>query len=211
MARKSLPSNSLSAAVRRHFGLTQEELGRFLGVTGTVVAHAEAGRSTLSAPAQRRLRPLALLLPAPDGLGPAYPTPPAAEEAPAALGPREAAPLLARLRRVRYLADKTRFELDNRRLLHQARERRTWGLTVLAGLLAPAPDTAPAPAILAPDPALSPEADRRWVARLQADTQAAPLPLSATQAALLALRLRLLEAEAAALTELLAGAGFEAK
>ncbi|MBD2716793.1 hypothetical protein KBK19_17240 [Microvirga sp. STR05] len=44
MARKALPSSSLTAAVRTHFGLTQEELGRFVGVSGAVVAHVEAGR-----------------------------------------------------------------------------------------------------------------------------------------------------------------------
>ncbi|UOQ51597.1 hypothetical protein [Hymenobacter cellulosivorans] len=207
MPRKALPSNSLSAAVRNHFGLTQDELGRFLGVSGAVVAHAEAGRRTLPAPAQRRLRPLALLLPAPDGLGPAYPAPPPATEAPADLGPLDPDPVRERLRRVRYLAGKTRFELENRRLLHQARTRRRWGLAVLAALLAPAPEAAPTPAALAADPTLDPTADRPWVERLLADTEAVPPPLSATQAALLALRLRLLEAEADALTELLAGAG----
>ncbi|RSK39472.1 hypothetical protein [Hymenobacter perfusus] len=209
MARPSLPSDSLSAAVRAHFGLTQPELGKFIGVSGTVIGHVEAGRRVLPAEAQRRLRPLALLLPPPEGLGPPLPAPPAGASAPepaAPAVPLEAEPLRKRLRRVCYLLDKARFALENHVRASQAQARRRWGRAVLAALLAPAPGTPAAPAAVAQDPALDAAACRRWLERLPDLAPGAAWPLSATEAALLALRLRLLEEEARALAALLAAA-----
>lgn len=75
--RRYLPSNYLSAAVRAHFGLTQTELGRYLGVQREQVAFVEAGQRTFSVGAERRLRPLGLLLPESRAGGP--PAPLAAE------------------------------------------------------------------------------------------------------------------------------------
>jgi len=212
MARPSLPSDSLSAAVRAHFGLTQPELGQFIGVSGAVVGHVEAGRRVLPAEAQRRLRPLALLLPPPEGLGPPLPAPLAGAPAPdpttpsEPAAPLEAEPLRKRLRRVRYLLDKTRFALENHARASQAQARRRWGRAVLAALLAPAPGTPAAPAAVAQDPALDAAAGRHWLERLPDLAPGAAWPLSATEAALLALRLRLLEEEAWALAGLLAAA-----
>ena len=60
---RHLPSNSLSAAVRAHFGLTQTELGGYLGVRREQVAFVEAGQRTFAVGAERRRRPLGLLLP----------------------------------------------------------------------------------------------------------------------------------------------------
>ncbi|MGY3087440.1 transcriptional regulator with XRE-family HTH domain [Hymenobacter sp. UYAg731] len=212
MPNPSLPSNSLCAAVRAHFGLTQAELGRWLSVSAGMVGHLEAGRKPLTAALGRRLRPLALLLPpAAGGLGPEPPPRPDPLDlnAPPPPGPLAAAPLRARLRRVRHLAGTTRFELEGRQGLAGLAARRAWGLAVLAALLAPPPSTAPTPAALAPDPVLTadPAAAARWLARLHADTAAAPVPLTPSQHALLALRLRLLLAEADALETLLAAPG----
>ncbi|MFD2785052.1 helix-turn-helix transcriptional regulator [Hymenobacter rubripertinctus] len=213
MPNPALPSRSACALVRAHFGLTQAELARWLGVSAGMVAHLETGRKPLSLALARRLRPLELLLPpAAGGLGPEPPPPPdpldLTTPAPAALPPApplEAAPLRARLRRVRYLAGKARFELEGRQMLAGQAARRAWGLGVLAALLAPEPGTGPVPAPLAPDPALRPAEDARWLARLRADT--APPPLTPTRRALLALRLHLLLEEAAALEALLAAPG----
>ena len=207
MPNPALPSNTLCATVRTHFGLTQAELARWLGVSAGMVAHLETGRKPLSPALSRRLRPLALLLPPADGgLGPVPPPQPNPLDlaAPAPAGPLDAAPLRARLRRVRHLAGKTRFALEGRQQLAGLAARRAWGLGVLAALLAPESGTGPQPAALAPDPALRPADDARWLARLQADTAIAPPPLTPTRHALLQLRLRLLLTEAEALEALLA-------
>ncbi|MBC7448839.1 MAG: helix-turn-helix transcriptional regulator, partial [Hymenobacteraceae bacterium] len=66
----ALSSNTLAAAVRVHFGLSQAELGRYLGVTRGQVAHVEAGRRRLPALLTLRLTRLARLLPPPEGTGP---------------------------------------------------------------------------------------------------------------------------------------------
>ncbi|UOQ99511.1 helix-turn-helix domain-containing protein [Hymenobacter sp. 5317J-9] len=64
MPRKSISSNTLMQAVRRYFGLEQQELATYLGVTRAHVAHVEAGRRTLSSALLLRLTPLARHLPA---------------------------------------------------------------------------------------------------------------------------------------------------
>lgn len=69
----SLPSDTLEAAVRTQFGLSQEELARYLGVTRGLVAYLEAGRRPPTAALTRRLGYLAALLPPPTGHGPAAP------------------------------------------------------------------------------------------------------------------------------------------
>jgi hypothetical protein len=120
-------------------------------------------------------------------------------------------PLRQRLRRVRYLLDKTRFELENHARATQAQARRRWGLAVLAALLAPAPGMPAAPAAVAQDPSLDPTPDRRWLGRLPEQVPGGARPLPAAEAALQALRLRLLEEEARALTALLEAAAPSSK
>jgi DNA-binding XRE family transcriptional regulator len=44
MGRRAIPSTTLVAVVRKHFGLTQTELGYLLRLTRGQVAHIEAGR-----------------------------------------------------------------------------------------------------------------------------------------------------------------------
>ena len=63
MPRKSIPSTTLVQAVRRYFGLEQQQLAAYLGVTRAQVAHIESGRRALSSALLLRLNPLALHLP----------------------------------------------------------------------------------------------------------------------------------------------------
>ncbi|MBO2012698.1 helix-turn-helix domain-containing protein [Hymenobacter negativus] len=206
MPRRSLYSNAPDVDLRAHFGLTQAELGRFLGVTAAQVGHVEAGRNAWSVVALRRLRLLEWLMPPADGgLGP---EPPAwATAVPVALpelpGGLDAMVLQQRLREVHFQAIKARYELGKRHKLVRAHARRQWGVAVLRALLAPAVGKAPTPAPVVSSPVFDAEAVGRWLATLQADAAAAPVPLTPTQQALLTLRLRLLEEEAAALEALL--------
>ena len=76
MGRKSIPSTTDVARVRRYFGLGQRELGRYLGVSAAMVGHLEAGRRLLSGPVLRRLSVLATQVPAgPVRLPPPVPVP----------------------------------------------------------------------------------------------------------------------------------------
>ncbi len=80
MSRKSIPSTTLVQAVRRYFGLEQQALAAYFGVTRAQVAHIESGRRALSSALLLRLNPLARHLPpaaeaAPDALPPSAPAP----------------------------------------------------------------------------------------------------------------------------------------
>jgi transcriptional regulator with XRE-family HTH domain len=187
-----LPSESLSAAVRAHFGLTQAELGQYLGVRREQVAFVEAGQRSFSLAAERRLRPLALLLPESRAREPAEP-PVAGPVAPAD-GP-EVAALRKRLRRCQHLMSELRWELENRETRAQALAQRQRGLAQLrAALLPEAAAEAPLPA----------EAERiqRWLNQLAAGTP--PPAARADVPGLQVARLRGLAAEAQSLEELLA-------
>lgn len=76
MGRKANYSNSDAAVVRRHFGLTQEELAYFVGVSPQMIAHEEARRRKLSTWPFLRLGRLLALLPPLQGMGPADPPDP---------------------------------------------------------------------------------------------------------------------------------------
>lgn len=104
MARRPLPSVAFSAALRARLGITQQELGDFLGVRAAQMGHVEAGRRGYSARAQVRLYRLA-------GLVPAAPTlKPVADEPPAGLTAGEARALRARLRACRHDARQLRYQ-----------------------------------------------------------------------------------------------------
>ncbi|MBO2010362.1 hypothetical protein J4E00_14980 [Siccationidurans soli] len=184
-----MPSNSLAAAVRAHFGLTQAELGRYLGVAREQVAFVEAGKRSFALGAERRLRQLVLLLP-PEGES-VPPATPAAE----VTKPLTATELLAlrkRLRRCRHEATQLRYQLETEADRTQAQTRRQRSLAHLrAGLL-------PATGALTAEE----ERARDWLARL-APTPVHP-PLLAGAQGLLVARLQGLTAEANALEEQLA-------
>ncbi|WP_046247142.1 helix-turn-helix domain-containing protein [Hymenobacter terrenus] len=207
----SIASTSLLLAVRAHFGLTQAELGRYLGMRGAYVAHLEAGRRRASPHANLRLTRLAQLLPPPKGRGLA--APPARDFAlPAAkplFGPELTGPttLAAGALHQRQRQCGRRLALL-RRNLHvlagraAAEERRRWALPVLETLLVPTPH----------DPAADAPAERaylrRWLDELAASLPVAPAlrPDTSTALALLLVRIAALEAEVQTLTSLLAKA-----
>lgn len=201
MARRAYPSTSLPALVRQHFGLTQAELARFVGVNSQMVAAVEAGHKELGEATRHRLWVLARLLPPPDGKGPVAPAE-AVEPVSDPAAPAEKAVLERRLKRLRFALTKARFELGLRGTLAQDQARRRWALAVLRPLLAE-PSATAGWVGATPDPAR----DLHWLDGLVLRTKAAPHTLSATERALRQARLRGLEAEVAALEEALTGLG----
>ncbi|MBC7446709.1 MAG: hypothetical protein H7330_01465 [Hymenobacteraceae bacterium] len=210
----NLASTTLAAAVRVHFGLSQAELGRYLGVSAGQVAHAEAGRRRLPALLTLRLTRLARLLPPPEGTGPpafvpeVLPTGPpifapvvlVSEPLPVP-GPLAVGPLRQRQRQCARHLVLLRRDWHALAALATRRDHRRWVLAVLAGGLVPHPAdvAAAAPAEQAHQ--------RRWLAELAAavPAPAARRPEPRTALTLLLLRLAATEAEAAALARLLAG------
>ena len=137
------------ALVRAHFGLSQLQLARYLGVSAGFVAHLEAGRKAPAATTVGRLTPLAALLPPPEGSGsPAAPVPAATAANPAALPDGPATPLAPEPLRRRQLACRLQAALLTQRLLRlqkraAALTRCRRGLAQLRAAVAP---TAPAEA-----------------------------------------------------------------
>ncbi|MGY3091004.1 transcriptional regulator with XRE-family HTH domain [Hymenobacter sp. UYAg731] len=198
----SIPSNALEAAIRTHFGLTQAELGRYLGVSERQIAHLEAGRRRASLQANRRLERLARLLPPPEGTGPSAPafSGLAGPEAPAALptglpefGPLAPAPVRKRQRQVAAQAAALRWALHRAGKRAALQHRRQWGLGQLQA----------APAAGFPDAAELAHFTR-WLQVLAADVAAAvPGPAAVARQVLAVVRLHALDSETAALARLL--------
>ncbi|GAA4042687.1 hypothetical protein GCM10022409_30790 [Hymenobacter glaciei] len=178
--------------MRAHFGLTQAELGQYLGVAREQVAFVEAGQRPFSLAAERRLRPLSLLLPG--VLLAEVPAPPLAAPDEPAEAPDTAA-LRKRLRRCRHEAARLRYEQENHATRALAQAQRQRGLAQLRAALLPA--SAAATAATAETERL-----RRWLDALPPEVL--PVPMSATARALGAARLRGLIAEAEALEQQLA-------
>jgi len=202
---RAIHSNTLEKAVREHFGLTQAELGRYLGVNNRQISNLEAGRRLASAAVNQRLERLARLLPPPEGTGPTLPAssplalPDAsATEALAALpdfGPLAAGPLQARQRQVASQAAALRWGLHRDGKRETLQQRREWGLAVLQAALPGEGADAVERAHIA-----------RWLRVLAADVVAAvPGPEAVAARALAVVRLLALDVEAAALAQLLAG------
>ena len=195
-------SDTAEAAVRAYFGLTQAELGRYLGVSERQVGHLEAGRRQAKAATNRLLERLVHLLPPPDGAGPAAPrfVPLAIPEESIpdielpAFGPLASRPLLAHQRRANLQVAQLRWAL-HRQNKHLARQhRRQWGL---ARLQAAFPPESLAPAERAHL--------NRWLSVLAADVAAAaPSPLAVAKHALMVVQLLSLTAELSMLAQLLA-------
>ncbi|MBX0289972.1 helix-turn-helix domain-containing protein [Hymenobacter sp. HSC-4F20] len=192
MPRPSTPSTTLPARIRKYFGLEQQELAAFLGISRQLLAHIEAGRRTLTGPVLRRLTPLAALLP-PEAAPVAPEAEPVGEPPPAPPAP---GPLEARHDTCRHQAGKLCQEL--RALEGALALARRWE-QALPELLAAAPPPDGAALASPPD-----KATRQWLLRRQQQSQA--LLHDADLAAryqLLRLRVAALEAEAAGLEELL--------
>lgn len=200
----SLPSNSLEAAIREHFGLTQAELARYLGVSRGQVAHVEAGRRHLRYPYYQRLWPLAKLLPPPEGQGSIAPTiaeavvqadgTPALLAALPAFGPLPVRPLRVRQRAAGAQAAALRWDLYKEWKSQSLQSRREWGVAVLQAAVPQITDAAELARF------------KHWVQDLAADVAAtAPAPVAAAAHALAVLRVMVLEAEVAAIGQLLEG------
>jgi DNA-binding XRE family transcriptional regulator len=222
MSRHPLSFTTLVARVRAWFGLRQDELARYLGVSPGMVAHLEAGRRTHSAEVLAALLPLvqqlppeaellAALAPAPDAPAPAAPDAPTPATPPPALAPGIPPPEAAALdlRRRECLLHAARLRAQAGALTQQATVAARWA-AALPALLAAVPGLAPPPAAetaAAPPAGPGPAFDRAawlrgWLAR-----RAQPLPAeAATRYHLLLARAAAHAAEAAALAATLATA-----
>jgi hypothetical protein len=203
MGRRSYPTNSLESLVRLHFGLSQVELGRYLGISGRQVGNLEVGTRESTSAVNKRLFVLADLLPAPEGRGPEPPSFKVPE-----LPPAPAATLLATLpdfgvvapgplrkRQLKTLSQSNllRWALYKAGQAAARQSRRQWALAVLqAGF-----------ATLDLPPAERARVDR-WLPLLADEINAnAPDDTTAATQALRVVRLLALEAEAVALGQLL--------
>ncbi|RYU78899.1 hypothetical protein [Hymenobacter persicinus] len=185
-AQHTVDSSGLEETVQIYWGLSQEALGRLLGIPQARLAQAKAGTRPLPADASYRLRALAQLLP-----------PPGAPEPPLPLldyTPLEAR-LVACLDQARRLRFRLEHELPARAL--PARHRLAHAQSLPAALAA-----AEADAPLPPRKLEDRQAELTLLlnaARTELEDRSGPTPL-----ALLRARLAGLEAEAAALAQMLA-------
>ncbi|MBC7448389.1 MAG: helix-turn-helix transcriptional regulator [Hymenobacteraceae bacterium] len=205
MPRARKPSFTTLAMVRRYFNLEQEELALYLGVSRGMVAHLEAGRRAVSEAVFLRLLPLSTQLGERQGAG--------AEghfinnaTAAAELPPEHPLPAFAPLDARRDYCAHTAGQLWRavRPFVARARYAARWQ-AALPRLLAALPPLSPDPP--AP-PAGSVEAVRAALLRQWLPCRVEVAELTAEEMAewhLLRLRAEALEAEAAALTALLAG------
>jgi len=173
-------------AVRRYFGLSQQELSMFLDVSSSIISHIEAKRRDLTLTLTLRLLPLLKHLPA------ALLPQPGTEPLPATAPAPEAEPL--EYRRLYCVAKAATMRLELRKLTARAVYASRWQQampTVLADL-----DAAPT---------IPQDADMRSTIRNWVQTLARKFNSShAAQYHLLRLQAEAYEIEAAALTELLA-------
>ncbi len=188
MGRRAIPSTTLTADVRRYFGISQADMAGFLGISQGQLANIEAGRRGLSAEALLRLNPLAALLPETP-----LPIAPLAAPLPLPTAPTPG-PLEARRDYCQWRAHNLRYEL--RALLPRAEVARRWR-AALPALLAALPPAAP-------DPAPPGDWSRLTYPRELAQAWATAFtPDDAARHHLLRLQAEALETEAAALAVLL--------
>lgn len=186
MPRRARPSTHLLARVRAWFGLRQNELALYLGMSHDVVQGIESGRRAFTLPVREAVLPLLPHLPpegtpaevGPPGLPPATPTP-------------EVAILDLRRRECRRQAAHLRQQAEA--LADQGQVAARWATAL--------------PALLAAVPSAPAEAERAAWLRDWLGRQARPLTLeAATRYHLLRARATALETEAAALAEAIADA-----
>lgn len=203
MPRPANYSSSFEAAIRRHFGLSMQQLARYLGVSVGFVSHLEAGRKQLPLALADRLIHLSRLLPPPLGQGPPAALLPdpwvtvalsAGLLPPAATEPLDPEPLRRRLRDCRLQALVLSQRLAALHARAAALARRRQGLAQLRAAALPATP-------------LEAAHYTRWLAELAEDLALAdPRPAAAaTQRLLLAVRVGALQAEAEALARYVPG------
>ncbi|MBO2009446.1 hypothetical protein [Hymenobacter negativus] len=192
MTHRRLSTETPIGAVRRYFGLSQQELAMFLNVGKAIIGHIEAGRRDLTLALRLRLFPLLRHLPAPPLL------PPDDEPLPATTPAPEAAPLAFRRKVCLHRAQGLRLELMKltARAVYASRWQQALptilaDLEAAAALLPPVPEDGDLNASI-----------RRWLPSLARRFK----PSHAAQYHLLRLQAEAYETEAAALAELLARA-----
>ncbi len=199
MPNPSLYSDSVVAAVRAHFGLSQQDVAGWLGVSEVKVSHLEAGRRCINEATAEALAPLLRHLPPP---GPAPATlrlASAAVSVAQAFAPPEPAPLEARIDYCQHTARRLRRLL--RPLEAQATVAARWAaaLPTLRAALPPDPGPKAEPDAAADWPAWLGWFRHRWL-----DLRPTALrPDLSARYHLLRLQAEALEAEAAGLTDLL--------
>ncbi|MGI4870920.1 MAG: helix-turn-helix domain-containing protein [Janthinobacterium lividum] len=188
MSRSAAPSDSRLARLRQHYGLRQAELAALLGLSGAQLSRLEAGQQGITRAVAERLAPFLAALEAAEAAPPPIAPPPGAFD-PAPLERRRAACL--------HEAHNLRWRL--RELPEQAAVAARWAqaLPGLRAALPPAEEEAPA----------TREAVRLRYVRSYLETVPLALPPDVLAAWHLGQQRALaLEAEAAALAALLAGA-----
>ncbi len=192
MPRGYIRLRSQTSRLRTYFGIEQEELAMYLGVSRAMVSHLDAGQKLPSLRLAEQLAPLLLHVPA-GLLAQVIELPAAAAEPVPATPAPAAAPLEARLDDCTHTAWMLRLRL--RRLVRKGRYVARWQ-AALPALLAALPP--------ADTPELDSGLDYRW-ARHWFNMRARPLtPTEIAEWHLLRVRADALEAEAAALTVIIA-------
>jgi DNA-binding XRE family transcriptional regulator len=186
LMRRYISTDTPIGAVRRYFGLTQQELSMFLDVGKAIIGHVEAGRRDFTLKLKLRLLPLLRHLPPAATIGPPDDEPlPATAPAPAA-GPLE-------FRRRECLAKAAGLRLELVALTARAVYASRWQQVL--------------PSVLAEHALLTDPAEQEWAGVLRPWLEGFARrfrPADTARHHLLRLQAEALETEAAALTELLA-------
>ena len=184
------PTDPLLTRLRRYFGLSQEGLARYLGVSGPQLSRLETGQRAFASDVAGQVDALLQLLPA---------TPPPAD-APADLAPPERAPLIDRLDYCQHHARRPRRAL--RPLVAEAAHAARWraALPTLRAALPPDPGGNEPPAPVGPGRWAVFLVWYRW--RWLAECPTALPPGPAARYHLLRLQAEAFETEAAALVAL---------
>jgi transcriptional regulator with XRE-family HTH domain len=177
--------------VRAYFGLKQDDLAQYLGVTRAAVSHAETRRHDFGTDVWLRLQPLAGQLPPPAPAAPQATSAGLLAEAPAPVDVLIRQRLQACQREARPL----RRSLEARDAKYQQARRWQRALPALRAALPPTPAT----------DSRWQQRQRSWLDRHSADMADVLDAVAATEYRLLQLRLRLLDTEIAELQGWLAG------
>jgi transcriptional regulator with XRE-family HTH domain len=187
MARSARFSDSLLQRVRRYFGLDQQAMAMWLGLTQPQLSRYESGERAMPLEVYEQLEPWRAQLPAEPLLTPA-------------LGKPQRDPLAARLDYCQHHARRLRRQLKPLEARAVLAARWAAALPGLRAALPPAPSTEPDPAT--DWPGVLNQYRHRWLAR----RPTALWPEQSAQYHLLRLQAEALETEAAALQLLLAQA-----
>lgn len=196
-------TDTVTAAVRDYFRLTQQELADWLGVSAAQAGHLDTGRRELAPSTSEALAPLLAQVQAAAAAATPGTLRLASAQPALALAPPASAPLEARLDDCQHRARRLRRQLVP--LLAQAETAARWAAALPALRAALPPDPGPA---AEPNPATNWPAWQTWHRHRWLDARPTQLPPDqSARYHLLRLRAEALEAEAAGLAALLPPAG----